>query len=310
MKIIKSIENALTKAEAKRGTPTVATVRQDTVRKAIERGEFELIKCAYDMTDDYAWDAVNNFGWKKRVSKETMAREYSILTPSCWVDPKTHTVNDIECYEISISFHSNLAYDMYVPVDGKKSEPVKHKCSFCGNTSHAERKIVGGYTILEDCENCEKEIMGAFEMGEFESLNFILDHPEMDFVGYEFEGKEIYIEDSGCEQSLFRMDVDKETGTIVVSCAYSEDFDIMEDCTDQFDTEKLFADIKECMENSEDVDNQGEQYVRYCKFQDAGYESDEAITMCYDEEEALPVSGDEDEPVDYAMNQDRFDRGY
>ncbi|HDR8453991.1 TPA: hypothetical protein QC364_000783 [Bacillus cereus] len=124
MKIVKSIVNALTKAEEKRGVASVATVRQDTVRKAIERGEFEKIKCAYSMTDDYAWDAVNNNGWKDNVSQETMAREYSILTPSCWVSPKKFIINGIECYEISISFHSNLAYDMYVPVDGKKSEPV------------------------------------------------------------------------------------------------------------------------------------------------------------------------------------------
>ncbi|WP_324655086.1 hypothetical protein [Bacillus paranthracis] len=124
MKIVKSIVNALTKAEAKRGVASVATVRQDTVRKAIERGEFEKIKCAYSMTDDYAWDAVNNNGWKDNVGQETMAREYSILTPSCWVSPKKFIINGIECYEISISFHSNLAYDMYVPVDGKKSEPV------------------------------------------------------------------------------------------------------------------------------------------------------------------------------------------
>ncbi|HDR8003413.1 hypothetical protein OWP19_23485 [Bacillus cereus] len=116
MKIRQSIEKALTKAREKRGVATVATVRQDTVRKAIERGEFEKIKCAYSMTDDYAWDAVNNNGWKDNVSQETMAREYSILTPSCWVSPKKFIINGKECYEISISFHSNLAYDMYVPV--------------------------------------------------------------------------------------------------------------------------------------------------------------------------------------------------
>ncbi len=116
MKILKTIENALTKAEQKRGRASVATIRQDTVRKAIERGEFELIKCAYHYTDDYAWDYANNNGFKASVSKEGMAREFSILTPSCWVDPKIHIINGKECYEVSISFHSNLAYDMYVPV--------------------------------------------------------------------------------------------------------------------------------------------------------------------------------------------------
>lgn len=116
MKILKSIENALAKAEAKRGRPTVATVRQDTVRKAIERGEFEKIKCAYHYTDDYALDSANNFGQDKDVTQETMAWEFNILTPSCWVSPSTKTINGKNCYEVSISFHSNLTYDMYVPV--------------------------------------------------------------------------------------------------------------------------------------------------------------------------------------------------
>jgi hypothetical protein len=117
MKILKSIEKALAKTEAKRGRPSVATIRQDTVRKAIERGEYKRIRCAYHYTDDYAWDAVNNHGQRDIVSKEAMLSEYSILTPSCWVDPKLHEINGEKCYEVSISFHSNLAYDMYVPVE-------------------------------------------------------------------------------------------------------------------------------------------------------------------------------------------------
>jgi hypothetical protein len=116
MKIRQSIENALAKVKEKRGTATVATVRQDVVRRAIEREEFELIKCAYSYTDDYAWDNANDFGHKKSVSTKTMLWEYSILTPSCWVSPQLFEINGKQCYEISISFHSNLAYDMYVPV--------------------------------------------------------------------------------------------------------------------------------------------------------------------------------------------------
>lgn len=116
MKILKSIENVLAKAKEKRGEETVATIRQDVVKRAIERGEFEKIKCAYHYTDDYAWDNANDHGYKESVSKEAMAREYSILTPSCWVSPKLFEINGKKCYEVSISFHSNLAYDMYVPV--------------------------------------------------------------------------------------------------------------------------------------------------------------------------------------------------
>jgi len=112
MKVLKSIEKAL----AKRPGYT-ATIRQDVVRRAIERGEFERIKCAYSYTDDYAWDSANNHGYKESVSKEAMLSEYSILTPACWVDPKPHEVNGKQCYEVSIMFHSNLHYDMYVPFE-------------------------------------------------------------------------------------------------------------------------------------------------------------------------------------------------
>ncbi|MCM3603207.1 hypothetical protein M3175_20930 [Robertmurraya korlensis] len=118
------------------------------------------------------------------------------------------------------------------------------------------------------------------EVGEFEWLNFIIDHESLDFVGYEFEGREIEIEEVGCEQSLFRMDVDKKTGEITVYSAYSQDFDVMEEVTFYFNTEKLFADIKKYMETNE-VDNQGEVFVRYCQLRDEGYECDDAVLMAY-----------------------------
>ncbi|MEK5394039.1 hypothetical protein NSQ59_27445 [Margalitia sp. FSL K6-0131] len=124
------------------------------------------------------------------------------------------------------------------------------------------------------------EIRDIENMGEFQYLNFIIDHETLDFVGYEFEGKEIVIEESGCEQSLFRMDVDKKTGIIEVYAAYSEDFDIMEEVSCYFDTKKLFADIKKYMEQNE-VDNQGEVYVKYIKFINEGYECDDAVTKAY-----------------------------
>jgi hypothetical protein len=112
MKIRKSIENAIKKSGGKR---IFATIRQDVVKRAIERGEFLKLKRAYRYTDDYAWDAENNFG-RGWVGKEVLLQEYEWLNPSCWVDKKIHTIDGVDCYEISIMFHSNLAYDMYVPV--------------------------------------------------------------------------------------------------------------------------------------------------------------------------------------------------
>lgn len=114
MKIRKNIENARAKAIEK-GKKYATTIRQDTIRRAIERGEFKAIYCDYHMTDDYRYDAELNFG-RGYVSKEIMLREYSILTPSCWIDWNTKELNGEECYRITINFHSNLSYSMYVPV--------------------------------------------------------------------------------------------------------------------------------------------------------------------------------------------------
>lgn len=118
------------------------------------------------------------------------------------------------------------------------------------------------------------------ETGNFESLNFIIDHESLNFVGYEFYGQEIQIEEIGCEQSLFRMNVDKKTGEIIVYSAYSEDFDVMEEVTFYFDTQKLYLDIKKYMQSNH-VDNQGEVYMRYRKFRDEGYDCSEAVSMAY-----------------------------
>lgn len=117
--------------------------------------------------------------------------------------------------------------------------------------------------------------------GMFEWLNFIIDHESLDFVGYEFEGKEFEIIEEGCEQSLFRMDVDKKSGEITVYSAYSQDFDVMEEVTHYFDTKKLMADVEEYMKNNDDIDNQGEPYLKYCKLIDEGWDCEHAISKCY-----------------------------
>jgi hypothetical protein len=120
--------------------------------------------------------------------------------------------------------------------------------------------------------------------GKFESLNFKLDHPELSFVGYEFEGAEFVIEESGCEQSLFRVHVEKGTGYTEVYAAYSQDFDVMEDVTHYFDIEQLQKDI-EAWEATHEVSNQGEAFVRYCALCDKGWDCDDAIIKCYDDED-------------------------
>lgn len=122
--------------------------------------------------------------------------------------------------------------------------------------------------------------MTLTEVGKFESLNFIIDHESLDFIGYEFKGREIEIEEVGCEQSLFRMDVDKKTNEITVYSAYSGDFDVMEEISFYFNTKELLVDIMRYMEINE-IDNQGEVYVRYRQLIAEGIECDVAISMAY-----------------------------
>ena len=118
-------------------------------------------------------------------------------------------------------------------------------------------------------------------MGKFCYLTLIIDHEELDFNGYEFEGEEIDLEETGCEQSLFRMDVDKETKEIRVYSAYSQDFDLMEEVTHYFNTEELYNDILEYLKTNE-VDNQGEVFVKYLQYLEEGYDCDKAVYLAYD----------------------------
>lgn len=110
-KIIKSITNALAKVQEKnRG---VATLRFDVVKRAVERGEFEKIICEYHMTDDYVRDSVDNFGRGEK-SKESLLQYFGWLKPSCWVQVRER--DGKKYYEISVEFHSNLAYSVIVPM--------------------------------------------------------------------------------------------------------------------------------------------------------------------------------------------------
>lgn len=109
-------------------------------------------------------------------------------------------------------------------------------------------------------------------------VNFILDNEKLDFIGYEFEIEgDILIEESECEQSLFRLDMDKETGDIEIYCAYSQYYDVMEEASHYFDEQDIFISITNYIKEHEDeVPNKGEIYVRYLELIDQGWEADDA----------------------------------
>lgn len=118
-KFIQSIENAIKAGEKKYPNFKSHTIRQDVVKRALERGAFLKAKCCHHLTDDYAWDSVNNFG-KGEVSGEVIVDKMNSLgADRCYVEKKeTH-------YEISIIIYQNLAYDVYVPLTADSTKTKK-----------------------------------------------------------------------------------------------------------------------------------------------------------------------------------------
>ncbi|PGP20948.1 hypothetical protein COA01_15525 [Bacillus cereus] len=122
-KFIQSIENAIKAGEKKRPNYSSHTIRQDVVKRALERGAFLKAKCRFSYTDDYAWDNANNFG-KGEVSGETIVDKMNFVgADRCSVKKEENH------YEISISIHSNLVYDVYVPLTADSTKKNSGKTS-------------------------------------------------------------------------------------------------------------------------------------------------------------------------------------
>lgn len=149
MKILKTIENVLAKKELKVGHPAVATIRKDTLKKSLERGEFHKIILVF------------NHDTQNKVSdSEAVLYNYSIgLSPDCWVQPNTKIIDGVECYEINISFHSNLAYNVYVPFTTEKTYIVMNAEDTCewseGGIDHIREVIRENWGMIE-CETVEE----------------------------------------------------------------------------------------------------------------------------------------------------------
>lgn len=122
-KFIQSIENAIKAGEKKHPNYSSHTIRQDVVKRALERGAFLKAKCRFSYTDDYAWDNANNFG-KGEVSGETIVDKMNFVgADRCSVKKEENH------YEISISIHSNLVYDVYVPLTADSTKKNSGKTS-------------------------------------------------------------------------------------------------------------------------------------------------------------------------------------
>ncbi|MFP3727717.1 hypothetical protein U8V72_21260 [Priestia filamentosa] len=121
-KFINSIEKAVENGKKKKLNSSIYTIRRDIVKRALERGAYNKAICTGRYTDDYAWDAANNYG-KGTVSGKTIADKISGGT-SCWIKIKE------DHYLIVVHIHSNLSYDITVPFKAEeknsKQEATEH----------------------------------------------------------------------------------------------------------------------------------------------------------------------------------------
>lgn len=85
-----------------------ATVRNDYIRKAIIRDEFYSIQLAYDESYQSVYPSES--------TKESILAAFDRVRPKCWISG-IKVINRIECIQVSVMFHSNLAYDLYVAVE-------------------------------------------------------------------------------------------------------------------------------------------------------------------------------------------------
>jgi hypothetical protein len=112
---MKTIQNILKRVEkAKAEGKSYITVRTDTVRKIIENKLYANFKCDYSYTDDYAWDAANNYG-----KNNSMPHESVLKVVDDWLykgRKGTHCyINVNKPFEISIIPYSNLSYTLTLP---------------------------------------------------------------------------------------------------------------------------------------------------------------------------------------------------
>lgn len=100
-------------AKAKENGKPFVTVRIDTVKKLIQSNSYKSIQCDYSYTDDYAWDAANDYG------KGQLSHTGALQVAERYLDGK-----GTRCYisvsnpdQVSISPYSNLSYTLFLETE-------------------------------------------------------------------------------------------------------------------------------------------------------------------------------------------------
>lgn len=130
---------------------------------------------------------------------------------------------------------------------------MNYECKYCLNKED-EIEVDGELYCKEECSINYFDIFTAY-----------INHPDLDFVGYEFEiDRGVFIDEYGGVQYLFRLDVDKETKDINISSAYSEDYDVMEYAGQYFDNDVMLKKLQEHViyEELQDDEFHGEEWLK------------------------------------------------
>jgi Large polyvalent protein associated domain 25 len=144
---MKTIQNILKRVEqAKAEGKSYITVRTDTVRKIIENKLYANFKCDYSYTDDYAWDAANNYG-----KNDSMSHESVLEVANDWLyKGRSGTrcyININKPFEISIIPYSNLSYTLTLPQIEETQKPQ--------NETTINENITATYKLNEEMNGIE-----------------------------------------------------------------------------------------------------------------------------------------------------------
>lgn len=101
-----------------------------------------------------------------------------------------------------------------------------------------------------------------------------IEHPELKFNGYEFETEPVYVGD-GWSQEVFRLEIDKKSGSASIYCAHTDEFDVTDDVTHLFDVKKIKSAISEYMRRNMTF-NYGNNYIKYLRLVESGMSEREA----------------------------------
>lgn len=104
------------------------TIRRDKLKRDIEKGLY-VAKCDGRYTDDYAWDAANNYGktdFAPAILVESIEYRSEVTQfPLYYFREGTHVSKNMETLEVTLYVHSNLSYSLVLKSEWEQYEALR-----------------------------------------------------------------------------------------------------------------------------------------------------------------------------------------